>query len=117
LERALGDSEEYVRGAALDAAGQIGEPALHLIERGLEDDSVYVRLSSVYAAMETRALRILKRAMNDESASVRSAAVLAAGYIGRRARAIVERALKDSDPDVRKNALYVASRFAQRAAR
>ena len=102
-----------VKGILLWAAGQVGLPALHILEWAMGDDDPDVRAEAVTAAGQVGlpALYILERGMGDDSPAVRQRAVIAAGWIGLPALYIFAQAMDDDDPIIRQQAVYEASRI------
>jgi 5-hydroxyisourate hydrolase-like protein (transthyretin family) len=110
----LGDGPEAdVRWRAVRDAGQIGLPALHILERAMGDADTDVRAEAVRAAGQIGlpALHILERAMGDADTDVRAEAVRAAGQIGLPALHILERAMGDAEADVRVKAVRAADQI------
>jgi len=99
-----------VEGILLWAAGQVGLPALHILEQAIDDDNPDGREWAVTVAgeMGLPALHILERAMGDRDSEIRQRAVYEAGKIGLPALNILERAMGDDNSTVRKQAVYEA---------
>jgi len=102
-----------VEGILLWAAGQVGLPALHILEQAIDDDDPNVRAEAVTAAGQVGlpALHILEQAIGDNSLDVRWWAVLAAGQVGLPALHILEQAMGDDDLNVRLRAVIAADRI------
>jgi HEAT repeat protein len=57
LERAIQDDDTDVRLEAVRAAGAFGLPAIYILERAIQDDDTDVRLEAVSAARPARQAR------------------------------------------------------------
>ena len=117
LEQALQDSDEVVRAVTIEAAGEIGEPALHLVEPALQDSNKYMRQGAVEAARKIGepALHLVEQGMKDSEVSVRFSAVAAAGEIGKPALHLVEQGMQDSNKFVRLEAVEAAGKIGEPA--
>ncbi|MEL6607037.1 MAG: HEAT repeat domain-containing protein, partial [Bacteroidota bacterium] len=111
LEKAL-DSKVYtVRFIAVGILRNldIGEQALPLLEKALEDEHNWVSESAAYALGDigTPALPLLEKALGDEKEGVREAAVKALGKVGEPALPLLAKALNDKNGRVFRTALNI----------
>jgi len=108
LIKALGDSHDWVRGAAASALGNIGEPAMPALVEALKSEDTRVSLSAALELGEigAPALPALTEALNDEADWVRIYAASALGKIGEPAVPALIKPLADEDYPVRRIAIY-----------
>jgi hypothetical protein len=112
LEMAFTDNNEGMRIYAVHGARRIGEPAIGILKRALEDSSLYVRQATVDDLAPIPPAQIVAKAIEDEDFRVRClAALMAARLAVTDALPILERAVMDCNSGVRNAAIYAAEKI------
>ena len=126
LEQAMDDSDRNVRRGAISTveivAEDMGEAVLPLVEQGMNDSVLSLRIQAVEAALsigkpalplvQSKGLLVLEQGMNDSSLRVRRHAIYTAKRfakdLGKVVFPLLEQGLNDSDLGVRGHAIEAA---------
>jgi hypothetical protein len=112
LEAAIADNDVRMRRLAVYGARRIGEPAIGILKRALEDSSLYVRQAIVDDLAPIPPAQIVAKAIEDANFRVRClAALMAARLAVADALPILERAVRDCNSGVRNAAIYAAEKI------
>ena len=105
-----------LRRRATEAASDMGEKGLPIIEMAIKDQHKRVRRAAAQEAgyFGEKGLPIIEQAIKDDDLYVRRNATEAARKLGEKAFHIIEQAIKDPHAEVRSSAAYSANYFGEK---